>query len=765
MASPVEIDPDLDAHLLDRAKEASERWEARTAVRDARTAAVREGRPLEADSPSRLAMRMNNIVDNVRRASQNRRPPASPILKGLVNSATPILPEDLNADLVKEVVLNARDFLSVEFLERGWVTAKSVGRILMRTGSGLRARGTGFLVAPGLVLTNQHVLTDEGLAAACAIEMDYEHNFLGPAKQPQTYVLEPKRFFVNDVNLDFALVAVADRSDRGIDIASYGWLPFKQAQGKIAVLKGDFLNVIQHPLGREKEIVVRENRVLDLRTGDEEASDQLGAFIHYEADTEKGSSGSPVLNDQWDVVALHHTGVPKRDGQGNWLNKDDGIWRKGEQPVDAIKWIANEGIRVSSLVAAIANVQVKPEQRGLLNGFLGAKASPLLSSPGATEAIPDVVTAPLSRRVKAEGLPVALVENETTTRVRRSSGQGTVTFEVPLRITVSLGDIGTESHAPVSARNVSLDRDELLEEKLEPEDYADRAGYDRHFLGVEVPFPTIKERTRFGGLARIPRPSRPRDVNELRYHHYSILMNAKRRLAYVSVCNVDFNADVNVSRDEGTGSWRLDPRLDKAQQLGAPYYDNNDYDKGHLTRRDDSAWGRNEDEALAANNDTFHYPNAGPQHFLLNRSTEFTHANLDLWGDLENHITKQGGDQRTRLSIFNGPIFTARDKPLKDAFAPLSYFKIVVWRDGTKPPGAIGFVLEQGELIKDLEEEAIEAGRFDIRQKRIAQIEAMLDISFGPIGDWDVLADTREEEALDDGEGIQITKPSDIKLA
>ena len=41
----------------------------------------------------------------------------------------------------------------------------------------------------------------------------------------------------------------------------------------------------------------------------------------------------------------------------------------------------------------------------------------------------------------------------------------------------------------------------------------------------------------------------------------------------------------------------------------------------------------------------------------------------------------------------------------------------------------------------------------------------MLDISFGPISDWDVLADTREEEALDDGEGIQITKPSDINLA
>jgi len=41
-----------------------------------------------------------------------------------------------------------------------------------------------------------------------------------------------------------------------------------------------------------------------------------------------------------------------------------------------------------------------------------------------------------------------------------------------------------------------------------------------------------------------------------------------------------------------------------------------------------------------------------------------------FWGDLENHITKQGAGQRTRLSIFNGPIFTAHDKPWMDAFAP-----------------------------------------------------------------------------------------------
>ncbi len=36
-------------------------------------------------------------------------------------------------------------------------------------------------------------------------------------------------------------------------------------------------------------------------------------------DTAPGSSGSPVFNDQWEVVALHHMGVPKRNEHGDLL--------------------------------------------------------------------------------------------------------------------------------------------------------------------------------------------------------------------------------------------------------------------------------------------------------------------------------------------------------------------------------------------------------------------------------------------------------------
>ena len=70
--------------------------------------------------------------------------------------------------------------------------------------------------------------------------------------------------------------------------------------------------IIQHPSGERKQLALRENQVVDV----------LDNFLHYRTDTSPGSSGSPVFNDQWEIVALHHSGVPKKDAQGRILTKD-----------------------------------------------------------------------------------------------------------------------------------------------------------------------------------------------------------------------------------------------------------------------------------------------------------------------------------------------------------------------------------------------------------------------------------------------------------
>ena len=756
MAVDFDADPELDRALKERAKQAAARWGSRKKIRDDRTKALRENRPLDADSPARLAMRINRLVTDVRLSARYRRPPDNPILKELVERTTPIGAEDLNAELIQEVVMGARNFLSIEFLERGIQSAKRVGRILIQSGGTVRARGTGFLVAPGLVMTNEHVLRSKEQAAACLIEMDYEQNRFGPAVQSQIFRLEPQRFFVNDRELDFALVAVAKQSERGASIDEYGWLQLVATQGKIAINENDFVNVIQHPLGREKEVVIRDNRLLDLAVANSEPG-QIGPFLHYEADTEKGSSGSPVLNDQWEVVALHHSGVPETNANGDWLDKDGKVWNEQVQSIAEISWVANEGARVSSLTAAFAKLRVQDHEKPLLEQLLASPA-PVSRSPGAREEMID----PTSR--SSGGASVAPRRLDTGGAAPSLAAKGcAIDFEVPLRISISLGEAtarGARTSIAVPGQRAG---EELLLERLNAEDYADRKGYDRRFLSaINVPFPKMKAEPRFGRALRVPRPARPGDRFELRYHRFSVLMNETRRIAYVSACNVNFDPPETVSRDEGSQSWRLDPRLNNEQQLGAAYYDGNDYDKGHLTRRDDVAWGRNKEDALASNWDSFHYTNAGPQHSLFNRSDDFTDAGLDLWGDLENHISAQGEAQRTRLCIFNGPIFGNRDKPLGDALVPLSYFKIVIWRDRNQPPGALGFVLEQDDLIRDLPEEAIDPGRFNVRQRRISWIESNLDISFGTVTGWDQMP--RPDEALEamDDDGILLRSVNDI---
>src|SRR5262249_27514925 len=149
------------------------------------------------------------------------------------------------------------------------------------------------------------------------------------------FELDPDTLFHSNLELDFAIVAVRPRSQDGTrDLRDWQWLPLSGERGKSDV--GDYLTIIQHPNGERKQVCVRENKLLKFEAD----------TLWYAADTLGGSSGSPVFNRFWQVVALHHSGVPRKDKDGNWLTTDGRIW---DQSMDEsqIDWIANEGIRVS----------------------------------------------------------------------------------------------------------------------------------------------------------------------------------------------------------------------------------------------------------------------------------------------------------------------------------------------------------------------------------------------------------------------------------
>lgn len=238
-----------------------------------------------------------------------------------------------------ERIIGEANFIGAGFLSEGALAARCVCRIQVPApdGAGIFS-GTGMLVSPRLVLTNNHVLETAAVARPAILEFEFE---VGPDNEmpsPVRFELDPDACFLTDAELDYTLVAVRPNGSDGKAVRDYGWVPLIEQQGKAII--GECVNIIQHPNGEPKQVALRENRIVDV----------LDLFLHYETDTSPGSSGSPVFNDAWEIIALHHSGVPATDANGNILAIDGSIWTEqmGEHQV---KWLANEGARVSQIVA------------------------------------------------------------------------------------------------------------------------------------------------------------------------------------------------------------------------------------------------------------------------------------------------------------------------------------------------------------------------------------------------------------------------------
>lgn len=273
-------------------------------------------------------------------------------------------PERVNA---RKAMLDNRDNLSLErivgnndlfplhFLEKGLRVAKSICRIVIKDGNGSNVGfGTGFMIAPNLLLTNNHVLPDRDHAMSSRAQFNYEVDENFNPRKVQEFQLSPNQLYITNKDLDYTLVAIQEVSAEGVGIQDFGYLPLIKQQGK--ALLGEYVSIIQHPKGEFKAVVLRENQITDI----------LDNFIHYSADTEPGSSGSTVFNDQWQVIALHHSSVPDPNHDG--------------------QFIANEGIRVSSILADIETQKslLTNEQRELLSK-VGGEGAPVDSSPSSVQ--------------------------------------------------------------------------------------------------------------------------------------------------------------------------------------------------------------------------------------------------------------------------------------------------------------------------------------------------------------------------------------------
>lgn len=205
-------------------------------------------------------------------------------------------------------------------------------------------------------------------------------------------------------------------------------------------------------------------------------------------------------------------------------------------------------------------------------------------------------------------------------------------------------------------------------------DAASRAGFDDGFLGVDA------------GLPRLG-PAAAAASRRLDYVHFTVLLDAERRLARVTGANVDGARLVELPR---SGAWRLDERVPAEAQTGAEVYARNDLDRGHLVRRRDPVWG-DAAAAAAAQDDTFRYPNAAPQASGFNQSKE-------LWLGLEDHVLAFADANGLRMSVFTAPVLAPDDPPYRGIRVPLRFWKVAAWRSGDALAAA-GFVLDQSPLV------------------------------------------------------------------
>lgn len=358
---------------------------------------VRGGRIVEANEPGTMEkwLRRKGVPESARKAIMAQVPVGSVVhADGLAEEGS--VSEPLSVGL--ERLLGENNFMGVSFLKRGGTASRSVGRVNIRRGRGF---GTGFLVSPRLLLTNNHVLETESEASDSTVEFDFEVGVDRDFLSPVIFELLPNLLFLTDRDLDYTLVAVAEESTNNKSLSDYGFLPLADDEG--STVNGDRVNIIQHPNGERKQVAIRDNQVIDM----------LDDFLHYKADTSPGSSGSPVFNDFWEVVALHHSGVPRRNANGDILAVDGSLWRRSMGD-HRVSWIANEGVLLSSILDHIRRTDVSREATSLKDEFLDQSGR----------------------------LAIVNDDNPPLTSIRVSTAQSvqsTATVTIPLKIEIGVG--------------------------------------------------------------------------------------------------------------------------------------------------------------------------------------------------------------------------------------------------------------------------------------------------------------------------------------
>ena len=336
-------------------------------------------------------------------------------------------------------------------------------------------------------------------------------------------------------------------------------------------------------------------------------------------------------------------------------------------------------------------------------------------------------SAPTSPAAKEAAVADAASTAGSTGGPARIEDDGTAIWNIPLTIAIRVGGQPTTTRptqvaAAISAASGIAAPGAGSERKLELDtDYSDRDGYNPAFLGgTIVPLPKLSAAQK-RLAAKNTKARSGDDPLELKYHHYSVIMNGKRRLAFFSAVNIDgakskdYNRTTGVMTDpfdeedgsqEASELWFPEERILDSQQTPRDFYQGQTtfdaqgnqitdkktgqqhlarmFQQGHLTRRQDPLWGDDEDLIRFANADTFHVTNCTPQVGFFNMgigrkaneslgvaeaatkskkkatksAKKKAHPGGQLyWRALEDYVLTNARADRQKVSVFTGPIF------------------------------------------------------------------------------------------------------------
>lgn len=541
--------------------------------------------------------------------------------------------------------------------------AKSIGRIEVK-GSDYPYGGTGFVVGPGLIMTNRHVaeifasgLGEKGLSFVAGISPGFSRSFAPDNDENPAPAITGLRMV--HPYWDMALLEV-----EGL-VAE----PLVLSTGPSEAFEKHEIAVIGYPAFDPRNDPDVQSRLYDNRFGikqlqpgklrERQSTESYGKLVSvptHDCSTLGGVSGAGVIHIETGRVIGLHFG-------GEYLRRNFAV---SAADLAADQRVVDAGVSFDPAA--------KPNKPPSWSGYwaqLDEEAPAPPEKPAAT-----VPAAP----------PQAM------------------DITVPVTVRIEPGAGGSIS-VTLSGQQLLAGATEKMVEPVRDANYASRRGYDEAFLGPAVPAPLPKSaavlaKTLKGGA-------------RLDYENFSVQMHAKRRLALITAANVTAEKKLKTpepgkdyTRKGLTGlgendqeKWFLDPRMDARFQLPDVFFtrDNAAFDKGHVVRREDVAWGKSYSALRRANGDSYHVTNCSPQVAGFNQSAR----GKDNWGDLENMVLSQAASER--LCVFAGPVLASGDPRFLGQFGqgerrlvqiPLSFWKVIVARAGSGI-AAFGFMLEQ----------------------------------------------------------------------